>query len=218
MPRPAPDFKVDRFEHFSPEVQVALGRIAVHRRWKKSQVLLWGGDIPTNALVVMKGRLRLRTHGLDGTEHILGWLETGAVGALAPLLSQTGIAFDFVADQASEVLHLEYGRLMQLMASDGRVGLAIARVLAARLCVFVELHHVQTSPLAERVWIMLKRLALAQSEPDPQGRLALRITQEELAHAVGASRYRVGIEMRQLHAAGRIVLQRGKIQLLPAHG
>ena len=40
------------------------------------------------------------------------------------------------------------------------------------------------------------------------------ITQAELAHAVGGSRYRVGLELARLRAAGRIAVARGRITVL----
>ena len=195
-----------------PKAREALLGIAVSRRWRNGQTLLWTGERAGSAFVVARGRIRMRSFGPEGDEQIFGWMEPGTFGALASVLGDARFPCDFVADGACEVLHLPRERLLELLARDAPTALALARMLSVRLSLFMEMHMVQSfAPLADRVWATIRRLARWSSAKDGTRTGTLDITQADLAHAVGASRYRVGLELQRLAATGRLRLSRGRI-------
>lgn len=194
------------------EAREALLGIAVSRRWRNGQTLLWAGQRAGSAFVVARGRIRMRSFGPEGDEQIFGWIEPGTFGALASVLADVGFPCDFVADGPCEVLHLPRERLLELLARDAPTALALARMLSVRLSLFMEMHMVQSfAPLADRVWATIRRLARWSTAKDGLRTGTLAITQADLAHAVGASRYRVGLELQRLEASGRLERSRGRI-------
>lgn len=214
-----PDFwhlsRVDRFEELPERAQQELRRIGVLRSWRSGRALLRAGEVATSAFVVEKGRLRVRRFGRDGNEQILGWLGPGTFSVLASVIAGVSMPFDFVADGACEVMHLERAALLNLLERDARTGLAIARVLSARLARSMQRQmEGSAAPLADRVWSTLWRLARWQPS-GAGGRIAvLEITQSDLAHTAGASRFRVGLELKRLEQEGRVRLARGRITVI----
>ena len=183
--------------------------------WRSGQVLYRSGENAESAFVVLSGRVRIRTNAANGDEQILGWLKPGMFGALIPVLSGTPLLYDFVADGPCEARHFTPRRLLRLLENDAATTLAIARMQSLRLSRFLNGFTTQVSAsLSDRVWAGLKRLALWQKEGSTDQTGELAITQADLARAVGASRYRVGIELKKLQANGVVALGRGRITLL----
>lgn len=212
----------DSFGQLPEPARRALMDIGIQRRWRDGQTLLWTGEVADSAFVVLKGRIRMRSFGPQGDEQIFAWIEPGMFGALASVLAGVAFPCDFVADGPCEVMHLERRRLSELLERDAPTALAVARMLGARLSLFMQMHMVQSfAPLSDRVWATLRRLARWQPAGGAGAGAArragrLEITQADLAHAVGASRYRVGLELKRLEAAGHVVLARGSILVFEA--
>ncbi len=188
-----------------------LLRIGVARRWRTGQSLLRAGAVADSAFLVTRGRVRLRAFSADGREQTFGWIEPGSFGALAPALAGAPSPCDFVAEGPCDALHFERRRLDALVQRDGRAALAIVRLLSRRVNATMGMLTARAfSPLADRVWATLRHLARRS--------VTVAITPAELAHAVGGSRYRVGIELARLQAAGRIAAARGRIVVLEPDG
>jgi len=206
--------RVDRFEHLPEHAQEQFHRIGVLRSWRSGRTLLRAGEVATSAFVLEKGRIRVRQFGRDGDEQIVGWLGPGTLSALASVIGGVSLPFDLVADCACEVRHLDKAPLLALLERDARTSLAITRVVSARLARSMQRHLEGSASLADRVWSALWRLA--QWQPSVAGaRIAvLEITQSDLAHTAGASRFRVGLELKRLEQEGRIKLARGRITVI----
>jgi len=205
----------DTLEMLDEPVRRALEAIGVRRRWRAGQTLMWTGEQSTSAFVVEAGRVRIRTIDDSGGEHIVGWIGPGRVCALAPTLSGRRLHWDIVADGACVAVHWNRERLERLMASDAAVAVGIARLLSARVNMLLDAQLAQSLPsMADRVRARLAAMALADPTRRPGGPATLRITQADLAKAVGGSRYRVGVALKRLEATRVVALSRGRIELL----
>lgn len=200
---------------FPESARRALMQIGVPRRWRSGQTLVWADEIPDSAFLVLKGRVRIRVFGPQGDERIVAWIEQGMLGALAPVLAGVTLPWDFAADGPCELLHFGRRQLAELLERDAPTALAVARTLSIRLTLFLKTHMVQSfAPLSDRVWAALRRLAIWDKRASAGVRSGrIEITQADLAHVVGASRYRVGLELQRLEAAGHVALARGNIRV-----
>lgn len=197
------------------ELLAALIRIGVTRSWTQDQVLHWSGDRLSSVFCALQGRLKIRRFDSDGNEQILSWFEKGTLVAVAPVIIDKPFQFDIVADGPCRVLHVSRLPFMQLLEHDASVASAIAVLLSERLSFIMESHVTQANnTLAERVWFRLSRMAAQVKDTPSGGSPFIAITQQELADAVGGSRYRVGLELQRLADRGLIALARGRIQLL----
>lgn len=205
----------DTLDILDEPVRRALDDIGVRRRWRAGQTLVWKGEQSNSAFVVETGRVRIRTVDDSGGEHIVGWIGPGRVCALAPTLSGRRLHWDIVADGACVAVHWNRGRLEHLMASDATVAVGIARLLSARVNLLLDAQLAQSLPsIADRVRARLAAMALADPSRRPGDPATLRLTQADLAKAVGGSRYRVGLALKRLEAARVVALSRGRIELL----
>ena len=204
----------DSLSVISPSVARKLETVGVRRRWRAGQIVIWSGTRPDSACIVLRGKLRIRTNSYEGNERILGWLGPGRGCAIAHVLLDVPHPWDAVADGPCTLLHLERGRLRQLMAEDAEVASGVAMLLAARVNRLLE-KLVQHSfvPLSDRVRQTLRRGAgLAGAEATLP--VTLRMTQGDLARSVGGSRYRVGLVLKELESEGIVRLSRGVITVL----
>lgn len=189
-----------------------LARLSQPRRWRNGQTIVHQGDRAQSAFIVRTGRVRMRTIGSDGNEHVVGWLGRGAVGALASVLAGLPFPCDIVADGVCDLGHVDGNRLSQALADDPRACLALGRVMAARL-VHVTAWYAQrcSAPLAERVALAIRRLTAANQRAGEREPAVIRMSQADFARNVGASRYRVALVLRDMRDAGRVALVRGAI-------
>lgn len=193
----------------------AMVDIGYSRSWKKNQVLHWSGETPSAVLVIQQGRLRVRRFDSSGNEQILSWLDVGKIGSLAPVMANKKMHFDVVADCACKVRHIPRPELLKLMRARPDVAIAISNILSERLIFVSDLYMDQMSEsLAERLWSRLQRMAGRMNSVKSQKVREIAITQHDLAKLVGASRYRVGLELQNLAGKGLIEIERGRIRLL----
>lgn len=194
-----------------------LLQVGTPRIWKRDEVLCWAGKSPAAVYLVCSGRLRFRQFDSEGRERILGWAKPGMVACLAYAVADQPSGLDFVADVRSEVARIPRAELLELFRTEPDFALAIAMALSERMVEMVDLFMTQSyEHLADKVWSCLERLARQGSSGAGADGRELRVTQEVLANAVGASRYRVGLELQRLAARGLVELSRGCIRLVPS--
>lgn len=194
----------------------ALIPIGVTRSWGANQVLHWSGEYPRAVLCVRAGRVRMCRFDSAGNEQILSWFDVGGLLATAPVIADRPFNFDIVADGPCKVLHVDRVRFMELLRRDAAVATAVAVILSERLLFVAESHVAHANePLVERVWLRLNRMAQQASSCGTARDGGIAVTQQEVADAVGASRYRVGLELQRLADRGLITMARGRIRVLP---
>lgn len=200
----------------SDELMNALLRIGVIRHWKINQVLHWSGECPSSVLCVRAGRARMRRFDSAGNEQILSWFSPGPLLAVAGVIANKPFHFDIVADGPCEMLHIGRDRFMELLRGNAAMAAEISITLSERL-LFVSESHVRhaNEALVERIWLRLTRIAQQSNGGALASGFGVPLTQQELADAVGASRYRVGLELKRLAERGLIAMTRGSIHVFP---
>ena len=196
------------FGRLSARAADLLRPIARPRRWRDGAVVLRGGDVPDAALLIVSGRLRLSGTSAAGEEVLFRWFEPNEFVGLASVVGDLPFAVDAVANGDCETLHFERLRLLALLREDAEAALLIARLISRYAWDVTHLVIAQTGQgLTARVLSVLNRLADHSSvaQGHAEGRM-LKISQGDIASAVGASRQRVNIELHKLEAMGRIRL------------
>lgn len=201
-----------RFGDLTSAARRVFEALARPRRWRHGQTIIRQGANPDGAFIVRTGRLRLRTFGADGNERVIGWFRPGTVGGLASVIAALPFPCDVVADEDCVLDHVDGGRLEAALSANPEASLALARLMAARVVIVTGWFAERSSaPLAARVEHAIQRLYEANigaREPDPE---VIRMSQEDLARSVGASRFRVGLALRKMRDEGKIALTRGVI-------
>lgn len=190
----------------SAETAQALRGIGVARRWRAGEVIINRGQSSTAAFLLLHGRLRVSVASLDGQEQLLRWLVPGEISGLSSAIAGLPYPADIVAASDSEVLLIGRPRLLALLQTHPAVALELLRVLGVRINQLIDaLADQSIRSLPQRVEAALARMARFNAEPTEGGWL-LRVTQEDIARAAGASRQKVHIQLQRLQGRGRLQL------------
>ena len=191
-----------------------LWEIGTRRLYQKGQLVQKRGDSGHHVLVLLSGRLRAVGYTAGGTEQVTRWMEAGEVSGFSSVLGNSPVPTDLVATEEVEVLMLSRTPLLEFLSSDAIASLAVARVLSLRINELLDMVFIRAEEvLSARVWATLQRIA-AENGTQQGDCTVLRISQEDLAHAVGASRQRVNGELRKLQSAKRIRLGYRRLEIL----
>lgn len=183
-----------------------LREIGIRRRYHDNQILQQRGDAARHVLVLLSGRLRSVAYTAGGTEQLTRWLEPGEASGFSSVLGDAPVPVDLIAVGDVEVLIVPREPLLDLLAHDATASLAVARALSLRINELFDIIFIRAEDaLGSRVWATLQRIA-TENGVSRSNRTMLRISQGDLALAVGASRQRVNAELRTLQASGKIRL------------
>jgi CRP/FNR family transcriptional regulator len=169
------------------------------------------GDDPQAALVV-RGLMRMFLTSAEGRQVTVRYARPGDVMGIAVLVG--GPASTSVqAVEPSSVFRISARTLTAAARRDPRVSWAIAEELSRRLFEVLEQTAVNAfGSVRQRVAAHLLDLASAQQHP--RGRLAARVSQQELADAAGSVREVVARVLRDLRVAGIVATTADSVVIL----
>jgi CRP/FNR family cyclic AMP-dependent transcriptional regulator len=171
------------------------------------------GSDPRAALVV-SGLLRVFLTSAEGRQVTVRYARPGDVLGIAVLVggpASTGVQ----TVEPSSVFRISARALTEAARRDPRVSWAIAEELNRRLYEVLEQTAVNAfGSVRQRVAAHL--LDLASDRQRPHGRLAARVSQQELADAAGSVREVVARVLRDLRVAGIVATTADSVVILDA--
>lgn len=198
----------------TPRTTQALHSVGMLRTWTDGQVLLSRGQPTSAAMLLVKGRLRVSVITSEGEEQLLRWMLPGEIAGLSSVFAEATNPADMVSVGATEVLHIERSRLIDLIGRDSVVAVDLLRILGLRINqLFDMLADQGMHSLEQRVWAALERIAKFNSVKVSDG-LMLRVSQSDLAQIASASRQRVNQQLRHFQERGLIRLGYRNIVML----
>lgn len=198
----------------TPRTTQALHSVGMLRTWTDGQVLLSRGQPTSAAMLLVKGRLRVSVITPEGEEQLLRWMLPGEIAGLSSVFAEATNPADMVSVGATEVLHIERSRLIDLIGRDSVVAVDLLRILGLRINqLFDMLADQGMHSLEQRVWAALERIAKFNSVKVADG-VTLRVSQSDLAQIASASRQRVNQQLRHFQDQGLIRLGYRNIVLL----
>jgi CRP/FNR family cyclic AMP-dependent transcriptional regulator len=171
------------------------------------------GSEPRAALVV-RGLLRNFLASPEGRQVTVRYARPGDVLGIAVLVGGPAIV-GVQTVEPSSVFRISSRTLIAAAHRDPRVSWAIAQQLNRRLYETLEQLAVHAfGSVRQRVAAHL--LDLASTQLEPAGRLAARVSQQELADAVGSVREVVARVLRDLRVAGIVATSADRVVILDA--
>ncbi|MDZ7854679.1 Crp/Fnr family transcriptional regulator [Sphaerotilus sp.] len=221
IPSPSSGQRGHAFFDAMPAGCVALMRSAGRvRRYRDGTVVMQRGQAVPAVMVLLSGRIRVLINSTNGEVRLFRWLEAGEVVGVASALAQLPFQNDLEASGPCEALWIPTADFVAALYRDAAAGVAVARMLSVRVAELFD-HIVAQSQgtLTDRLRAVLTNLGATNGERLSDGSLRLRITQTDLANAVGASRQRVNEALRGLQASGEVRLGYRCIEtrLMPTH-
>lgn len=173
------------------------------------------GSSPRTLLVV-RGLLRVYMSSPEGRQVTVRYARERDVLGIAVLVGgPADVCVQTLAE--STLFRIDSATLMAAARADARVAWALAEELNRRLYETLRQTAINAfGSVRQRVAAHLLDLASAQQRP--QGRLVARVSQQELADAVGSVREVVARVLRDLRLAGLVVTSPDSIHVLDATG
>ncbi len=207
------------FSTLPEETRARLLLLAQRRTLKADAFLFHQGDEATYAYFVERGHVKLTQVTLEGHEIVLGVVGPGGmVGGIVTLL---GMDYPVSARAIEDTTLLYWHRdvLYREVEQDGRLGLFVLRMLAAR---FQDLQNRYRELASERVERRIARTLLrlavqAGRREENKVVIPFPVTRQMLADMSGTTLYTVSRVLKRWQERGLIESERQRISILSPH-
>lgn len=182
-------------------------------RCRKREVIFREGDEGTALYIVRKGEVKIVLRSPDGKEATLGFRSAGDFFGEQALLDGEPRSADVVAMEPCELLSLRRDNFLRFLTDHPQVAISLLAILSQRLRSTTRLvNDAIFLDVRTRVVKTVLDLASARGVPGPDGEMTIpRLTQEELAHMVSASRESVNKWLKYYERLGFLSLLRGRL-------
>ena len=207
---------VPMFATFSADQLRALVAMTVRRSAPRGSAIMREGDPVDSLYIVISGRLKVMMGEADGKETILSIIGAGEFFGEMGLIDDNPRSASVVAIEPCELLAVGKRAFRKCLVENADLAMAVMRVLVRRLR---EADRKIGSLAMLDVYGRVARLLLDMSE-DVDGRKVVtrRLTKQDIAKMVGASREMVSRVMKDLSHHGLIEERDGSIFLVGETG
>ena len=206
--------RVSLFSMLTPEQAEALAATVSKKRFKRGQILVEQGKKTDALFIVLTGRTRVLMTDNKGREVILATLKSGDYVGEMSLIDNEPHSASVVADQQVDVLVLGRDSFLRCLGENIEMAHSVMRVLVQRLRKASE----NISSLALMgVYGRVAKVLLDSAVLDADGTLLIRdkVSRQDLAKMVGASREMVSRVMRDFEEQGFIqLLDSGAVRVI----
>jgi CRP/FNR family cyclic AMP-dependent transcriptional regulator len=200
------------FEMLDDECLKPLTRVATLRHIPRYTVVLHDGDCTDNIYFVLSGALKVQISDEEGREVILSILGQGELFGEMGVLDDHPRSATVLAVESSEVVVIGQADFKQCLAENPDVALFIMRNLTKRLRLADR--NIESLALLD-VYGRVARLLLEAAETvDGRKVVTRKLTKQDIAKMIGASREMVSRVMRDLTTQGFIQEQDGQLILV----
>lgn len=198
------------------EKTAVLEAEAQARSFKRGEVVFHKGDPGEAMFMILEGQVKIVLPSEGGEEALLGVLDRGDFFGELSLIDGRSRSATIVATELTETLVLHRDSLLRLVRTSPEVAIDLLRTLSQRLRETDEfIEDAVFLDVPGRVAKKLLELAETYGEPAPRGIvIGLRLTQQELAEMVGATRESVNKHLRSYRERGIIDVDRQRIIIL----
>ncbi len=197
--------RVSLFSMLTPEQAEALAATVSKKRFKRGEILVEQGRMSNALYIVLAGRTRVLMTDNKGREVILATLKAGDYVGEMSLIDNEPHSATVVADQQVDVLVLERDSFLRCLNENMEMAHSVMRVLVQRLRRASE--NISSLALVG-VYGRVAKVLLDSATPDATGALLIRdkVSRQDLAKMVGASREMVSRVMKDFEVQGFIEL------------
>jgi CRP/FNR family cyclic AMP-dependent transcriptional regulator len=203
--------KIPMFSGLS-EVQIEqLARMAVPRKAARHATLVHAGDSTDSLFVIVSGSAKVLSRDEEGREVILTLLGAGECFGEMGLIDGSPRSADVIASEACELLVITKGDFINALAGNFELCLNIMKSLVLRLR---EANRKIESLALMDVYGRVAKLLLDFSVEEGDMRvIRQKVSKQDMAKMIGASREMVSRVMKDLEGSGYIRVEEGYIVL-----
>jgi CRP/FNR family cyclic AMP-dependent transcriptional regulator len=188
-----------------------IARVAVSRKVARNTTIVLVGDHTDSLFVIVSGSAKVLNRDAEGNEVILTLLGAGECFGEMGLIDGSPRSADVVASEACELLEIAKSDFIRALAGNVDLCLNIMKSLVLRLR--LANRKIESLALMD-VYGRVAKLLLELSEQEGNLRVIRRkVTKQDMAKMVGASREMVSRVMKDLEASNYIRVEEGRIVL-----
>ena len=206
---------VELFKDLAPEDREELAALMSEATLKRGEVLFQEGDSGDRLYLVVDGKVKLSHTAPDGRENLIAVLGPGEIIGELSLFDLQVRSSTVTAIAQTRLATLAHDEMRSFIEGHPKLAMSMLKALAGRLRnTNQQMADLVFSDVPGRVAKALLDLAERFGERTPEGiYVAHDLTQEELAHLVGASRETVNKSLADFTSRGWIRLE-GRAVLL----
>jgi len=195
-----------------PDTQLeSIVRLAVYRKVSRHTTIVRAGDSTDSLYVIISGNARVLNSDAEGREVILTLLGPGEFFGEMGLIDGSPRSADVVTSETCELLVITKAEFKRCLADNFDLCLNIMKSLVQRLR---EADRKIESLALMDVYGRVAKLLLEFSVEEGDERVIRRkLTKQDIAKMIGASREMVSRVMKDLEASGYIRVEEGRIIL-----
>jgi CRP/FNR family cyclic AMP-dependent transcriptional regulator len=188
-----------------------IARMAVSRKVARNKTIVFVGDSTDSLFVIVSGSAKVLNRDAEGNEVILTFLAAGECFGEMGLIDGSPRSADVVANENCELLVIAKADFTSVLAGNVDLCLNIMKSLVLRLR---EANRKIESLALMDVYGRVAKLLLDFSVEENGVRVIRRkVTKQDMAKMVGASREMVSRVMKDLERSGYIRIEPGRIVL-----
>jgi CRP/FNR family transcriptional regulator, cyclic AMP receptor protein len=204
------------FEMLDDECLKPLTRVATLRQIPRHTVVLHDGDRTDNIYFVISGALKVQISDEEGREVILSMLGPGELFGEMGVLDDHPRSATVLAVESSQVVVIGQADFKQCLVDNPDVSLFIMRSLTKRLRQADR--HIESLALLDVYGRVARVLLDAAETVDGRQVVTRKLSKQDMAKMIGASREMVSRVMRDLLADGLVTERDGQLILLDVAG
>ena len=191
-----------------------LSRVAARRRAGRGDQVVRAGESADALLILLTGRAKVTNFDEEGREIILAWLGPGEFFGEMGLIDGSERSASVIAVENCELLTIGKQEFQRCMQENFQVAQKLMQILVRRLREADR--NIESLALLD-VYGRVARLLLDLSEEEDGKRLVKKkISKQDMARMIGASREMVSKVMRDLEIGGYIVTNGDQITITGA--
>lgn len=188
-----------------------IARVATSRRMPRGTTIVRAGDATDSLYIIVSGSARVLNSDEEGREVILSILGPGDFFGEMGLIDGSPRSADVVAAEAGELLVISKSDFRRCLEENFEVAMNIMKRLVERLR---DADRKIESLALMDVYGRVAKLLLEYSELENGQRVLRRkLTKQDIAKMIGASREMVSRVMKDLEGSGYIHVEEGRIVL-----
>ncbi len=208
--------RIRLFAGIDPDAAEKLESRARRRSFRRGEVIFHKGDPGATLYIILSGQVKIVLPSEGGEEAVLGVLDEGEFFGELSLIDGRPRSATIMATLPTEAMVLHRDEFIAFVEANPRVAIDLLHTLCQRLRETDE--FVEDAVFLDVPGRLAKKLLELAGEYGQTGTggtmIGLRITQQELATMVGATRESVNKHLRAYRARGIIEIDRQRITVL----
>lgn len=201
--------KIPLFSGLSDEDLALIEQRAISRSYPKGSMVIREGEEAVSLYVISSGAVKVFMDNEEGKEIILNMLGPGEHFGELALIDERPRSASVMTTEASRFMVITKQQFREILAQNPDLAISIIRQLSARVRLLSD--NVKSLALLDVYGRLAKTLLNMAVEKDGKLVIEKKLTQQDIANHIGASREMVARILKDLETGGYITVTKKQI-------